>query len=109
MTGSGRRGKPDRGGPYDAFVAAYSAAGGSLVSATYLGGSGDDAAFGVAVGPDGSADVAGLTSSTDFPCIWQEGAVLAKYRGAAAPVELVAYHVDHYGYGGQSTKLAQRT
>jgi len=55
------------GGPYDAFVAELSAAGGSTVYATYLGGSGDDAAFGLAVGPDGSVDVAGLTSSTDFP------------------------------------------
>jgi len=55
------------GGPYDAFVAELGAAGGGTIYATYLGGSGDDAAFGLAIGPDGSADVAGLTSSTDFP------------------------------------------
>jgi len=55
------------GGPYDAFVAEVSAAGGGTVYATYLGGSGDDAAFGLAVAPDGSVAVTGLTSSTDFP------------------------------------------
>ena len=55
------------GGPYDAFVAELSAAGGGTVYATYLGGSGDDAAFGLAVAPDGSVAVTGLTSSTDFP------------------------------------------
>ncbi len=34
---------------------------------TYLGGSGDDQAFGIAVGPDGSVYVVGWTESADFP------------------------------------------
>jgi len=34
---------------------------------TYLGGSGDDQAFGIAVGPDGSVYVVGWTESVDFP------------------------------------------
>jgi RHS repeat-associated protein len=35
--------------------------------ATLLGGSGDDKAFGVAVGPDGSTYLTGSTTSTNFP------------------------------------------
>ena len=34
---------------------------------TYLGGSGDDQAFGIDVGPDGSVYVVGWTESADFP------------------------------------------
>ena len=34
---------------------------------TYLGGDGDDQAFGIAVGPDGSVYVVGWTESADFP------------------------------------------
>ena len=34
---------------------------------TYLGGSGDDQAFGIDVGPDGSVYVVGWTESVDFP------------------------------------------
>ncbi len=57
------------GGAYNAFVSEVTAAGGSLAFSTYLGGSGDDAAFGIAVAPDDSVDVAGLTSSTNFPTV----------------------------------------
>lgn len=51
----------------DAFVAKLNAAGNSLIYSTYLGGSGDDAATGIAVDPSGSAYVTGLTGSSDFP------------------------------------------
>ena len=34
---------------------------------TYLGGSGDDQAFGIDVGPDGSVYIVGWTESADFP------------------------------------------
>jgi hypothetical protein len=53
-------------GGSDAFVAKLNAAGNGLVYSTYLGGSGDDFAFGLAL--DGTAAViVGQTSSTDFP------------------------------------------
>jgi len=55
------------GGAYNAFVSELTAAGGTLAFSTYLGGSGDDAAFGIAVAPDDSVDVAALTASTNFP------------------------------------------
>jgi hypothetical protein len=56
------------GGPFDAFVTELAPTGSGLVYSTYLGGSGDDEAFGgIAVGAAGNAYVTGLTSSTDFP------------------------------------------
>jgi hypothetical protein len=56
------------GGGNDAFVAKFEA-GGALEYSTYLGGSGADSARRIAVDPDGSVVVAGLTSSTDFPTV----------------------------------------
>ncbi len=55
------------GGGVDAFVAAFSPAGGALLFCTYLGGSGDDRAFGVAVDSELNTYVTGWTSSPDFP------------------------------------------
>jgi uncharacterized protein (TIGR03437 family) len=54
-------------GNQDAFVTKLTPAGNALVYSTYLGGSGIDEAFGIAVDGAGSAYVAGLTSSTNFP------------------------------------------
>lgn len=50
-----------------AFVTKFSADGGRLVYSSYLGGSGQDQASAVALGPDGSAYVTGYTGSTNFP------------------------------------------
>jgi len=52
---------------YDAFVAKFTPDGGSLVYATFLGGSGLDEAAALAVDASGNAIVAGSTSSPDFP------------------------------------------
>jgi hypothetical protein len=55
-------------GAPDAFVAKLNAAGSApLVFSTYLGGTGDDTGLGIAVDSSGSAYVAGVTQSTDFP------------------------------------------
>jgi hypothetical protein len=51
----------------DAFVTKLNAAGSALVYSTYLGGSEDEIAFGIAVDSSGSAYVTGLTHSIDFP------------------------------------------
>jgi uncharacterized repeat protein (TIGR01451 family) len=51
----------------DAFVTKLSPDGQTLVYSTYLGGFTSDQALGIAVGADGSAHVAGLTTSPDFP------------------------------------------
>jgi hypothetical protein len=51
----------------DAFVAKFDNAGTNLIYLTYLGGSGDDGAFGMAVDGAGDAFVTGFTDSGDFP------------------------------------------
>jgi hypothetical protein len=56
-------------GPSDAFVARLTTAGTVLAASTYLGGSGVDAAGGVAVDREGRTVVAGRTLSTDFPTV----------------------------------------
>ena len=55
------------GGGTDAFVTKLNAAGNALVYSTYLGGSGTDIGFDIAVDGSGNAYAAGCTDSTDFP------------------------------------------
>ena len=58
-------GFPGAGG--DAFVAKFDNSGSNLFYLTYLGGSGDDAAVGIAVDTTGNAYLTGVTDSTNFP------------------------------------------
>jgi len=63
-------GAPQRtfgGGAHDAFIAKLNPAASALVYSTYLGGSGDDVAHGIAVDASGGADVIGYAESSDFP------------------------------------------
>jgi hypothetical protein len=55
------------GGGNDAFVAKLNSSGNGLVYCTYLGGSGDDRAYGIAVDGSGSALITGSTTSPNFP------------------------------------------
>ena len=55
------------GGSGDIFVTKLNAEGGSLVYSTYLGGSGEDAAYAIAVDGAGNAYLTGTTTSTDLP------------------------------------------
>ena len=54
-------------GTPDAFVAKLNATGSGLIYSTYLGGSGTDLGFGIAVDGSGAAYVTGSTTSTNFP------------------------------------------
>ena len=54
-------------GGNDAFVAKLNATGNGLVYCTYIGGSGDDRAYGIAVDSSGNAYVTGSTTSLNFP------------------------------------------
>src|SRR5580698_4421784 len=56
-----------RHGKTDAFVTKFSPDGSSLVYSTFLGGSSDDLATGIAVDKQGTAYISGHTSSVDFP------------------------------------------
>jgi hypothetical protein len=55
------------GGGVDAFVASFLPNGGALQYCTYLGGVGDDRAFGLAVDAGRNVYITGWTSSTNFP------------------------------------------
>jgi hypothetical protein len=54
-------------GGNEVFVAKLNSAGNGLVYCTYIGGSGDDRAFGLALAADGTVVVAGSTTSKNFP------------------------------------------
>ena len=54
-------------GGEDAFLLKLNPAGTALVYSTFLGGSGVDVAYGIAVNGSGNAYVTGNTGSTDFP------------------------------------------
>jgi hypothetical protein len=71
--------QPSLGGGYDAFAVKLDPGGTALTYSTYLGGSGDDYAYGVALAPGGDALLAGFTSSADFPTT--PGAVEGVYGG----------------------------
>ena len=51
----------------DAFVAKFNPAGSTLLYSTYLGGNADDVGYGIAVDSSGSAYVAGITQSDNYP------------------------------------------
>jgi len=55
------------GSYYDAFVAKLNLSGTGLVYSTYLGGSGTDEAYGIALDSLGNAYLTGYTTSTNFP------------------------------------------
>jgi hypothetical protein len=56
-------------GVYNSFVTKLAASGSSLVYSTYLGGNKGDSAYGIAVDVLGSAYVAGVAVSTNFPTV----------------------------------------
>jgi hypothetical protein len=55
------------GGTSDAFLAKLNPSGSGLIYSTYLGGSGDDASYGIALDSSGSVYVMGTTTSANFP------------------------------------------
>jgi uncharacterized protein (TIGR03437 family) len=65
----------------DAFVVKLSPDGGHILYGTYLGGSMNDMALGIAVDASGNVAVVGATLSTDFPTM--AGAISRTFRGAA--------------------------
>src|SRR5205823_12794066 len=62
--------QPAFGGGSDAFVTKLDAAGSRLLYSTYLGGSGGESGYGIAVVAAGNAYVTGQTYSTDFPIVY---------------------------------------
>ncbi|MDX6696447.1 MAG: hypothetical protein QOF02_4050 [Blastocatellia bacterium] len=82
----------------DAFIAKFAANGQSLSYSTYLGGDATDQGFAIAIGADGSAYVAGITSSSIFPLVnplsgWAGGndAFVAKLNPAGSALLFSTY------------------
>jgi hypothetical protein len=65
-------------GGVDAFVASFAPNGAALAWCTYLGGSSDDRAFGLAIDGNRNIYVTGWTSSTNFPVV---GALQTRLSG----------------------------
>jgi hypothetical protein len=76
----------------DAFVAKFDNSGSNLIYLTYLGGSSDDAAYGIAVDESGDAYVAGATESPDFPV---RNGIYTNISGVANP-HLGLYPADAF-------------
>jgi hypothetical protein len=55
------------GGGFDAFLTVLNPQGSTFIFSTYIGGSGDDSAAGIAVDASGNSYVTGGTSSANFP------------------------------------------
>jgi hypothetical protein len=69
------------GGLFDAFISKLNAEGSALLYSTYLGGSGSEAGYGIAVDVSGNAYVTGFTQSSNFPTT--PGAFQTTLRGGA--------------------------
>ena len=78
-----------RGGAVDAFISKLNPAGSALVYSTYLGGTGEDDGFGIAVDSAGNSYVTGATNSTGFPT--KNPLLVAKAPGYDAFVAKIMY------------------
>jgi hypothetical protein len=99
------------GGFYDGFIAKVNPTGTELVYAGYIGGSGQDESFGIAVDAAGSAYVAGRTGSSEgsFPVKggpalrYSGGTRDAPYDAFVAKVNAAGTGFDYAGYIGGSS------
>ncbi len=103
------------GGYYDAFVAKISADGAALEYLTYIGGSGSDEAFGIAVDPYGQACIIGTTQSGDFPLklpsrsLYESGeAFVAKFNASGNGLVFSTYLGGNDNDTGSAITLNQK-
>ena len=92
------------GGPWDAFVTKFDPTGTSLLYSTYLGGSGDDRGYTIALDSAGNAYVSGVTTSTDFPLASPiqpvHGGVLDAYLSKLSPDGSTLLYSTYLGGSG---------
>ena len=84
-------GAESQGGPSDAYVAAFGPDG-TLINATFLGGSGRDQASDIVVDPNGVMYVIGTTNSPNFPTT--EGAFQPMFGGGPADAFVTMFSLD---------------
>jgi len=97
------------GGDCDAFVAKVNSSGTGLVYCGYIGGSGGEVGFGIAVDSSGNAYVTGQTSSTQTTFPVKVGPILTSDGGVyVAKVNSSGTGLDYCGYigGGAWSKIA---
>jgi hypothetical protein len=105
--------QPRLSGSSDAFLVALQDSLEATTFGTYLGGSGNDSAWGVALDPEGNPVIAGITESDDLPVTGgafqkrrggQEDSFLMKLDKSGQKVLLSTYYGgsgrDHAGYDG---------
>jgi uncharacterized protein (TIGR03437 family) len=78
-----------------AFVAKLNPGGTALAYGTFLGGSGDDEAYGIAVDGEGNAYVTGATNSPDFPTT--AGAFVTPNRAPGAQADVFVVKLNPAG------------
>jgi Calx-beta domain/Beta-propeller repeat len=107
--------QPALGGGTDAFVTRLNAAGSGLVSATYLGGAGNDAALAITVDADGVAYVTGSTGSSTFPTsspIQAFGGLLDAFVAQITDAGVIQFSASSFQVsetGGTATITVRRT
>jgi hypothetical protein len=101
-------------GGLDVFVTKLNAAGSGLIYSTYLGGSGDDVGYGIAVDSAGNALVTGLIQSTNFPTVHAfqptfsgsfSDAFVAKLNGAGSGLIYSTYLGGSFGAGDYGDQI----
>ena len=111
--------QPRLGGASDAFLVGLDDGLESIAFSTYLGGSGNDSAWGVALDPKGNPVVAGITESDDLMVTGgapqkrrggQADAFLMKLDRSGQKVLFSTYYggsgLDHAGYDGGNVAVA---
>jgi hypothetical protein len=98
------------GGSYDIFVTKLNSAGSARIYSTYLGGSGDEYSYGIAVDTYGNAYLDGYTDSTNFPVssaiqstnAGSNDAFVTKFNSAGSALTYSTYlggSSNDFGYG----------
>ncbi len=84
-------------GSTDAFVTKVNAAGSALVYSSYLGGSGTEIGFGIAVDGAGNAYATGLIGSSDFPRLHQIPGACTGTCGSGTNYDIYATKINATG------------
>jgi hypothetical protein len=91
----------------DAFIAKMKSDGSALVYSSYLGGSGDDLAMGIALDGEGNAYITGVTESANFPTVnaykTTRGGNLDAFVSKVNPAGSALVYSTYFGGSGTET------